>query len=647
RYLHDNNTEKGEKTVTFDLKVPKTDKYLLLLSYSSGSNRDKKVPVRLLSSGDLLEEYMVDQSKRPTWGGSFHLLGEFEWTQNRELQVVVSTEGTKQHVIADGVWIVPVADVIRAQASVKKLAVAPKPATAKSGAKKTAPEPLKVVEFKPLATKQKFAILTPAELDKMLEEKVPGITTGELTTDEHFLRRASLDLLGRQPTRDELLEFLSDNSQDKRGLSIDRMLMQEEYGRNWANFWVDVIGSRQQEPQLTFHDYTPFRTWLTNQLNEDKSWNETVFRMMTAQGKVGATPEATFIGFHQGDANRIAGEVTRVFLSTKIACAECHDHPFQDMPQETFHGIAAFFVRAEAKIAQLDSNGIEVVSKPKGEQAIEGKKGSVKPMTLAGDEYDLSLADIDRRTTFGHWLVSADNARFSQTYVNRVWARLLGRGFAEPVDEMGENATIVAPEILESLASHFVANEFRPRAVFRLLMTSKAYQQASKMEDDKPLLTAIAKKLRGDEVFDSLVQAIGIENVTPERQKKTGAVRFPPPPKSTRDLVNVAFGYDPSFSDNLITRTMKQAMFMMNNPQIQAHIDASEDKDTMLAKLLKEEKDDAKAVAQLYQRVLARNPTDREIKIANDHLGSVKDRKSGFEDLLWCLLNSAEFTTKF
>jgi hypothetical protein len=545
------------------------------------------------------------------------------------------------------VWIVPVAEVEKAKASVKKLAVAPKPKNPDPKKPAPKPAPIKVVEFKPLPSQQKFASLSPSELDKMLEEKVPGITTGELTTDEHFLRRASLDLLGRQPTPIELLDFLRDNSDDKRGLAIDRMLLQEEYGRNWANFWVDVIGSRQQEPQLTFHDYTPFRSWLKTQLNEDKSWNETVFKMMTAQGKVGSTPEATFIGFHQGNANRIAGEVTRVFLSTKIACAECHDHPFEDMPQETFHGIAAFFVRAEVKVAQLDSNGIEVKSKTKGEQKIDGKKGDVKPMTLAGDQYDLALADVDRRATLGHWLVSADNAKFSKTYVNRVWARLLGRGFADPVDDMGENANVVAPEILESLSHHFVANDFKPRAVFRLLMASKAYQQASVMDEDKPLMTAIAKKLRGDEVFDSLVQAIGIENVTPAREKKTSAVRFPPPPKSTRDLVNVAFGYDPSFADNLITRTMKQAMFMMNNPQIQAHVDASEDKETMLATLLKAEKDDVKAVAQLYQRVLARNPTDRETKIAKEHLASVKDRNAGFEDLLWCLLNSAEFTTKF
>ena len=120
----------------------------------------------------------------------------------------------------------------------------------------------------------------------------------------------------------------------------------------------------------------------------------------------------------------------------------------------------------------------------------------------------------------------------------------------------------------------------------------------------------------------------------------------PIPPKSTRDLVNVAFGFDPSFPDAWISRTMTQAMFLMNNDQVQKQIDAQPDSGTMLSKLLAAEKDDAKVVDTLFERVLARRPSSSEREIVLAHVQSIEDRGDAFEDVLWSLLNTAEFTTR-
>jgi hypothetical protein len=147
-------------------------------------------------------------------------------------------------------------------------------------------------------------------------------------------------------------------------------------------------------------------------------------------------------------------------------------------------------------------------------------------------------------------------------------------------------------------------------------------------------------------VFDSIQAAIELPDLTPPKDKATTAVRFPVPPKSTRDLVNEAFGYDPSFPDAWLSRTMNQAMFLMNNSQLQKQVSASPGADTVLSKLLESEKDDARAVAILYQRVLARLPTDKEREIVLKHIKSMPDRGQAFEDVLWSLLNTAEFTTR-
>lgn len=219
----------------------------------------------------------------------------------------------------------------------------------------------------------------------------------------------------------------------------------------------------------------------------------------------------------------------------------------------------------------------------------------------------------------------------------------MGRGFCEPVDNVDEGADAILPELHAALAGHFVATSYDFKDLLRVVVLTRAYQRPLGTEEQPG---AIVKKLRGDEVFDSLAAAIDLPNVTPKQEKATQEVRFPPPPKSTRDLVNEAFGYDPSFSDDLLLRTMKQSMFLMNNEQIQKQIDARPESATFLAKLVAAEQDNGKVVEKLYLSILARRPTDREQEIAKKHLGNATSRREGMEDLLWALINSAEFTTR-
>ena len=65
-----------------------------------------------------------------------------------------------------------------------------------------------------------------------------------------------------------------------------------------------------------------------------------------------------------------------------------------------------------------------------------------------------------------------------------------------------------------------------------------------------------------------------------------------------------------------------------------------------MSKLLGEQQDDAQAVVSLFRAVLARDPSEREREIAAKHLGGLDGRGKAFEDLLWSLVNSAEFTTR-
>jgi hypothetical protein len=642
----------GQKA-TFSVEVKETGSYQVLLSYTPGPNRTEQATV-IVRQSDNEKTVIVNQMRKPEGPYSFQPLGEFRFEAGT-VDVVVSAEGNKKGVvIADGIQLLTPAEFKLALAEAPKkppkLLAALKKSAKPDDKKKEEPAPVeKPPKFVRKSPARPLARLTPPQLDELMEKHVGGILDAQIIDDEGFLRRVTLDLVGRQPTLAEREAFLADSSADKRAKTVEQLLASAEFGTNWANYYSDVISYRTPQPELTFLNYTPLKKWLAEKFNANAGWDEVSYEMITAIGKVGENPAATYIGFHQGDKSRLAAETTRVFLSTQIQCAECHDHKFVDMPQETFHHVAAFFVRVEAKLPWNDSSAIVVGSKPKGEHKMPEGKTEMEPIAFSSRKVGLGVSDVARRVELADWIVGPENPWFAKALTNRVWARLMGRGFCEPVDEIGELGDRILPELHAAVAEHFVASGYDIKELFRLVVLSKSYSRGiadGDVKDAKPFAVIPAGRLRGDEIFESLAVSIELPNITPPPEKATDAIRFPPPPKSTRDLVNEAFGYDPSSERSNVVRTMQQAMFLMNNEQLQKQINADPASGTVLAKLLVEEKNDAVAVMKLYERVLGRKPTDKESAIAAEHIANVDQRGAAFEDLLWSLVNSAEFVAR-
>lgn len=652
------------QSVHFAVEIPQEGVYQILAAYTPGPNRTVNAVYRIPAT-DGIKTVVVNQQQRPAGPFCFQPLGEYSLPAGR-ITVTVSGEATKKGVVvADAIQVLTLTEFAKFKEDFEKnspkllAALKPVPSTtqpaqkaappAKSGEKATEPAVQTPPPFVRKAPSRIHVRLTSDELDRLMEQYVGGIQTASLVDDEAFLRRVTLDLIGRQPTMAEREAFLSDTAADKRARLVDQLLASPEFGVNWANYWSDVISYRTPNPELTFLDYTLFKQWLAAQFNQNRGWDETTYQIITAIGKVADNPAATFIGFHAGDKSRLAAETTRIFLSTQIQCAECHDHKFIEMPQETFHHVAAFFVRVNAKLPWNDSSQIVVSSKPSGEHKMEGRNEEMQPIAFSERKVELGRSDVERRAELADWIVGPENPWFAKAFVNRVWARMMGRGFCEPVDEIGELADRVLPEVHTALADHFVACQYDPKEVFRVVALSRSYQREVRDPQPsvtKPFVTIPAGRLRGDEVFASLQAAIELPNYRPPPTPPTPEIRFPPPPKSTQDLVNEAFGFDPSSEQSNVVRTMQQAMFLMNNRQVQAQINADPASGTMLARLLAAEPDDERAVVRLYERVLARHPTTQEVSLAVAHLRRVGDRGAGFEDLLWSMINSAEFLSR-
>lgn len=494
--------------------------------------------------------------------------------------------------------------------------------------------------------------LTPADVDRLLREARSDFAAGPIVNDERFLRRATLDLIGRQPLADELDAFLKDDAADKRSRVIDRLLASEEFGGNWADYWSDTISYHVPQPELTFLNYDLFKAWLAGEFNRNTRWNEITTKILTASGKVKENPAATFVGFHEANPVRLASETTRVFLGVQIQCAQCHDHPYDDWKREQFHQMAAFFGRTSAKLPWNDSHEIVVSSNKKGEyrmpDAADPRKSGVEmaPAFLTGISADTGMTDDVRRRRLAEFVTSDENPWFAKAYVNRIWARLMGEGFCEPLDDIGENQIHSLPDVHAALAGDFRHSGYDVKGLFRLVMNSHAYQRGPALDAADAAASERMLKLRGNEVFRSLEAAVRLPDVRPPAQKATAAVRFPVPPKSTQETIAETFGYDPARSSDEVMRTMSQALLLMNNKQLHAQVNGKPGSGTVLSKLLAAEKDDKAAFEKLFQIVLARKPTEREVSIALEHVASVDDRVEAFEDLLWSLINSTEFTTR-
>jgi len=348
--------------VEFPVEIKEAGTYQVLASYTPGGNRTENA-VYEIPTANGVQTIQVNQQERPKGPFCFQPLGEFSFEAGLVRIGVSAPTNKKGVVVADAIQILTPEEFTAYKDEFEKnspkllAALTEKPDPNKPVAKpeeKKKPEP-PPQEKPPAFVREKpakpHASLTAQQLDQLMQKHVAGIATARAVDDEAFLRRLSLDLIGRQPTMDEMSRFLADASAEKRASAVEKLLAEPEFGANWANYWSDVISYRTPGPELTFLNYTPFKNWLAEQFNQNKGWDETTYNVITAIGKVADNPAATYVGFHQGDKSRLASETTRVFLSTQIQCAECHDHKFVEMPQETFHHVAAFFRPRECQAA--------------------------------------------------------------------------------------------------------------------------------------------------------------------------------------------------------------------------------------------------------------------------------------------------------
>jgi hypothetical protein len=204
-----------------------------------------------------------------------------------------------------------------------------------------------------------------AEVDRLVgdELKANEIEPAGISADEDFLRRVTLDLAGTLPLSRDVTLFGLNPDQAKREQAIDRLLESDEYAAAWARYWRDVIFLRATNMRAALAN-KPFVDWMTNNLSENKGWDEIATEILTATGDVRENGETALIFAQEGLPEDVAGEASRIFLGIQMQCANCHDHPWDRWKREEFHELAAFFPRISVRPVREENQirSYEVVS---------------------------------------------------------------------------------------------------------------------------------------------------------------------------------------------------------------------------------------------------------------------------------------------
>ena len=497
-----------------------------------------------------------------------------------------------------------------------------------------------------------------AQVDRQLtEEALQGKQLVAPVDDAAYLRRVSLDIIGEPPSPAEITAFVLDPASDKRARVVSRLLANPLYGQNWARYWRDVILARRSNERALGLAGNSVVVYLTEQFNQGRGWDAITRSVITATGKVRSTGSTALSIAHEGKPEETAAETARIFLGIQLQCAQCHDHPYDSWKRVQFHQLAAYFPRVVVRplraevLPDFEITSIEKVRGGGRNKALpehymsdlndpKAKGTLTQPLFFLGEEKEeAGMTDRERRATLAARITARDNPWFAKALVNRVWAELLGRGFYEPIDDLGVDRKCVAPKTIDYLSRQFVDSGYDLRWLIRTITATTAYQRQGRARadsDQAPFSAVAIQPLRADVLYSALsasLEAYDLDRVKPNRRGR---------PDSPRLQFDQAFGFDPSQPRDEVTASIAQALLMMNSPQL-ARAMRADTQQSSLGRLAAAVKDNDQALEELYLRTLSRLPSDAELAAARAHIHETGNRGTALEDILWALINSAEF----
>ena len=476
--------------------------------------------------------------------------------------------------------------------------------------------------------------------DKLRQLGLPASATSD---DSTFLRRVTIDIAGRLPTKEEALAFLGSSDADKRDQLVDRLLESPDYADYFANKWSSILRNRRTDKNVRVTTYG-FHDWIRESLLENKPYQQFVSEILAASGQIRRNPAVAW--YHEvKDQSAQVEDTSQLFLGLRIQCARCHHHPFEKWSQEDYYGLAAFFSRVGRKRSDLRDKD-HIYHKPGIPSANNPATGNNVPPTPLGAEPVSIDPYSDPRLILTNWLADPENPFFAKALVNRYWKHFLGRGLVDPEDDMRVTNPACNPQLLDTLARDFIDSGFDLKALVRRICTSQVYGLSAIPNDDNQgdkqnFSRFYPRRLTAEVLLDSIDGLTSSQTRFQGVPATTRAVQLPDNAFDSYFLT--VFGRPNAASACECERSsdvnLAQCLHLLNSEEVQKKVGGARAK-----QMAEDGRDLQERIRDLYLVAFSREPTEDEQTVAVKYIRDRKDQsQKAFEDVLWALMNTKEF----
>ena len=400
---------------------------------------------------------------------------------------------------------------------------------------------------------------------------------------ERLLRRVALGLTGLPPVaftedaeRAAFEAYLAAPSDATYEAVVDVLLASPAYGEHQAAKWLDLaryadtVGYAGDETRTIW----PWRDWVIRAFNENMPYDEFTRLQVAGDLRTDATPEQILAtAFHRNTLSNNEGgtndeefrtiavkdrlsTTVNTWMAITVRCAECHSHKYDPVSHSEYYALLDFFnqtadsdKRNEHPVLQWPVEGAEKPLAVPVLGALPAEKRRTTQVNLRGNYRSLGEAvsaavpaafnplpeDAARdRAGFADWLLAEDNPLTARVAVNRMWARLFGRGLVVTEEDFGtQGSPPTHPELLDWLAVEFREGGWDRKALQKTIVMSATYRQSAAVSEEAAALDPANERLaRGprfrlpaEVVRDQSLAAAGLLS-----RKMYGPPVYPPSP---------------------------------------------------------------------------------------------------------------------
>ncbi|HEY5654061.1 MAG TPA: DUF1553 domain-containing protein [Pontiella sp.] len=493
-----------------------------------------------------------------------------------------------------------------------------------------------------------------SEIDRLVFSKLEelNIPKSEPCSDEVFLRRVYLDMIGTLPTRTEVRDFLSSRSVDKREKLIEHLFERPEFADYWSLKWCDLLRVKAEFPsKLWPNAVQAYHRWIRTSLENNMPYDQFAGTLLSSSG---SNFREAPVNFYRAMPKRDPEDIARIVALTFMGMRSDRWERSQVMGMAAFFGQISYKGTSEWKEEIVFYDPSKKFNNPDTGEPVD---------TWLPDGTSIEIQPgRDPRSDFADWLVRTDI--FAENIVNRIWYWLLGRGIIHEADDIRPDNPPQNWELLDFLARELAEHDYDLRHIYRIILNSKTYQLSSihndgnrtdivnfshyqvRRLDAEVLMDAICQITETTEAYSSDIP----EPFTfiPETQRSIkladGSITSPfldlfgRPPRDS--------GYE---SERNNTPSAAQKLHMLNSSHIQKKLLNNRE---LLGQVRDRGKKQKKAVRwkepqqaaeDMYLTILSRYPTPYEMQLVLDYIQESETQISAAIDIVWALLNTKEF----